>query len=274
MAITLDGTAGITAPGMNSTPVGQTAAAAGKFTSLAAESLKPHITSGTATALTTSSGISGAYNDGEALAIVAATTTGASPTLNDGARGAKALKYINGAGVATAIPVGYLMAGCVATVVYSSVSNAFIVVSRDRAAVAFQAHLSTAQTVSSTVPTKVNIDTSDFDTHGWFDTVNHRFLPLVAGWYLITGQAYVAGTSISRLLLSVWKNGAYSFIGDDITGGSSAVTERVLATGMTYLNGSTDYVELYATAFGTGTIQVQPNAAGDGRFSAQLVYGT
>lgn len=100
----------------------------------------------------------------------------------------------------------------------------------------------TAQTISAGTWTKVQLNTEEFDTANAFDsTTNYRFQPLVAGYYQCNGQ----------LLLN--NSGAgYSGIGFNKTGGQYkySYVSNASGTGSTlsaliYLNGSTDYVEMY-----------------------------
>jgi hypothetical protein len=106
----------------------------------------------------------------------------------------------------------------------------------------FSAYQSSAQTLSGSTWTKLQLQTEEFDTANAFDsTTNYRFQPQVAGYYLFNGGLQV-GTSQTNTLLGLYKNGGlvktmqYSYNGQSGTYGSAFV----------YLNGSTDYVEFYA----------------------------
>jgi len=136
---------------------------------------------------------------------------------------------------------------------------------------AFGAYLGSNQTgLSSGVFNKIQFNTEDFDTSNYFDsTTNHRFTPLVAGYYQINASACLEGsTTIQRLLIVVYKNGAGFLRGGDMqTSGSFIVT----VSGLIYMNGSTDYLEIYAYTEGTGLLFSTVNRSSS--FSAFLARG-
>ena len=112
------------------------------------------------------------------------------------------------------------------------------------AAPAFSAYLSANQATSSNVWTKVIFDTEEFDTNSNF--ASGRFTPTVAGYYQIIGQTNggASASSFTRSISHLFNNGVGYKFGTDsaVTGsnGGSGVSSIV------YLNGSTDYVEIYA----------------------------
>ena len=115
-----------------------------------------------------------------------------------------------------------------------------------------------AQTVSSGVATKVQLNGEDFDTDSAFDPVtNFRFQPLVAGYYLVTGRiASSASTSGTVALPLIYKNGSFVLNGQPYIPPSGSSSMTATLTGLVYLNGSTDYLELWANITGTGTITI------------------
>ena len=110
------------------------------------------------------------------------------------------------------------------------------------AAPAFSAYQSTAQSLPATTFTKLQFQTKEFDTANTFDAVtNFRFQPLVAGYYLINGQFQIA-TTVTLLVLAAYKNGSiYRYLAYSNTGASAN------GASLMFLNGSTDYIELYAS---------------------------
>lgn len=107
---------------------------------------------------------------------------------------------------------------------------------------AFSAYQSGAQGVASNTWTKVILQTEEFDTANCFDnSSNYRFTPNVAGYYQLSGGFGCATTS-TTVYLQFYKNGS----GYKLTASSGSAS---LAGGfgsiLVYLNGSTDYVELY-----------------------------
>lgn len=107
---------------------------------------------------------------------------------------------------------------------------------------AFFAYQASAQTISSATLTKVTLDTELFDTNSNF--ASNRFTPTVAGYYQISATIAV-GASTTAGGAYIYKNGVnYSSSFQGSMNSSSIST-------LTYLNGSTDYVELYVY-FGVG----------------------
>jgi len=131
---------------------------------------------------------------------------------------------------------------------------------------AFSAYLSADQTVTSTVITKVAYNTEVFDTNSNF--ASNRFTPTVAGYYQL--NATICGQSsgtITQLIGYIYKNGSsYRF------GVLLAVTQnsRAAISDLIYMNGTTDYLEIYARLDGTGTLQFS-SGSDSSSFSACLV---
>ena len=131
---------------------------------------------------------------------------------------------------------------------------------------AFSAGLTGTQSVSSGVYTKITINTKDFDTANAFDsTTNYRFTPQVAGYYQVNGAVSTNGTAASSVVPAIYKNGSVWKYGPYIqtTNPNSAVSCIV------YLNGSTDYIELYA--YQTATVASYGNGVNSTYFQAVLV---
>ena len=100
--------------------------------------------------------------------------------------------------------------------------------------------------------TKITLTTKVFDTNNNFDsTTNYRFTPTVAGYYLIIGT--VTGPNVNNYSAGsvIYKNGA-SFAWGSAVGSANQYATATASTIM-YLNGSTDYVELYYFN-GTGAV--------------------
>ena len=114
------------------------------------------------------------------------------------------------------------------------------------------------QTVTTGVATKVQLNGEDYDTANAFDsTTNFRFQPAVAGYYLVTGRIACSASGGGTVSVpAIYKNGSLVLSGQPYIppSGSSSMTTTV--TGLVYLNGSTDYAELWATITGSGTITI------------------
>jgi hypothetical protein len=124
---------------------------------------------------------------------------------------------------------------------------------------AFSAYSSSTQTpISNQTWTKVQCGTKEYDTASCYDnTTNYRFTPNVAGYYNITGFVrFGVGTSMTRLIVGIWKNGAEYRrpIEPSFVVGTMGTTVQFGGSCQVYMNGTTDYVELYGYATATGTL--------------------
>ena len=110
---------------------------------------------------------------------------------------------------------------------------------------AFSAYQSSGQTLSSATFTKIQFQTKEFDTASAFDaTTNYRFQPLVAGYYQVSGA--ISNNTGTQTVVSIYKNGS------DFKRGPNGSLYGDSVSALVYLNGSTDYVELWGY-FATGT---------------------
>jgi|LakMenE01Jun11ns_1017448.scaffolds.fasta_scaffold9559769_2 hypothetical protein len=114
---------------------------------------------------------------------------------------------------------------------------------------AFRAKPSTNQSVTSGVYTKVTLGTEDWDTNNNF--ASSRFTPTVAGYYFINGALYATFSgSATYIWALIYKNGV-SEISGNLNVPVQASDGIGIVNGLVYLNGSTDYVELYCYLSGT-----------------------
>ena len=116
---------------------------------------------------------------------------------------------------------------------------------------AFSAYLSSAQSISSSTSTKLTFNTENFDTTSSYDnSTNYRFTPLVEGYYQINVTARASGTSVTTAIIDLYKNGSvYSQLASsrDSTSSSQTLSGSLLV----YMNGTTDYLEVYGTITAT-----------------------
>ena len=109
---------------------------------------------------------------------------------------------------------------------------------------AFSAYMGSDLSLTSGVYTKVPIDTEDFDTTSDFDTSTYRFTPSVEGYYQINGTVRGIGTSRTTFLLAFYKNGSSHKV-VSLNREASSSSAVISASAVIYMNGSTDYLELY-----------------------------
>jgi len=121
---------------------------------------------------------------------------------------------------------------------------------------AFSYHSIANQNPTSAVVTKVIFGQQDFDTAN--SVSSSRFTPQVAGYYQMTASvAMAADTSLTGSDIYFFKNGTNlsSIPAFNVTGLATSGYYTQTVTALIYMNGSTDYLEVYATATGTGTLR-------------------
>ena len=126
---------------------------------------------------------------------------------------------------------------------------------------AFQAYLSSNQSVTSNTTTKVQIDTEVFDTDGYFDnSTNYRFTPLVAGKYFVHGSVFgdPGNTAdLSYVIVYLYKNGSENMNQKFDFRSNEGRDANLNFSTIIDMNGSTDYIELYGLVRaldGSGTL--------------------
>jgi hypothetical protein len=109
---------------------------------------------------------------------------------------------------------------------------------------AFSVSSTALVSAANTTFTKVTYDTEDYDTNSNF--ASSRFTPTVAGYYQINATIVFSGIVAvgKRSFVSIYKNGSRFLDGNQATQVSGETTYNSVS-GIVYLNGSTDYVEIY-----------------------------
>lgn len=117
----------------------------------------------------------------------------------------------------------------------------------------FHATSAGTQTVTTATITKILFATEDWDTNSNF--ASSTFTPTVAGYYQINAVVRATfGTAASGCGVNIYKNGASWAVNNAIS--SSSTRTDVAISDLVYCNGSTDYIEIYSTQNGTGTITI------------------
>jgi len=131
---------------------------------------------------------------------------------------------------------------------------------------AFEAYLSSAQSISDGVYAKVQCDTEVLDTDNCYDNVtNYRFTPTVAGKYLIYASLIGKSggdTQLTATQIAIYKNG--SKYNDNVTQFYVNYIKQhtMFMSRIIDMNGTTDYVEFYGyvnVSTGTPTFSVDGN---------------
>jgi hypothetical protein len=102
----------------------------------------------------------------------------------------------------------------------------------------------TSQSFSTGVDTKVQFNGETFDTDNCFDsTTNYRFTPTTAGYYQINASIYFDNGSANYTSIFLRKNGSqYKMFSSGTIGASGAAAG---GNDVVYMNGSSDYLELW-----------------------------
>jgi hypothetical protein len=117
---------------------------------------------------------------------------------------------------------------------------------------AFSIYLGTNQSVSNSTYTKVQFNTEEFDTAGAFNNTGstvgtapaYSFNPQVAGYYQIDWKVAVGTSSITAVAGNLYKNGANYKAGSGF-GSPTFTFASSTGSAVVYMNGSTDYLEVY-----------------------------
>jgi hypothetical protein len=127
---------------------------------------------------------------------------------------------------------------------------------------------SASQSINTGVFNRVQLNLSIFDTGSFFDTVtNYRFLPTVAGYYNIYANVGMGSNGAGQRIAAIYKNGSeYRRLSATLPiGGASAILG---GSCLISLNGSSDYVELWAFQDSASTQTIT-----SANFDAYLVKG-
>jgi hypothetical protein len=119
---------------------------------------------------------------------------------------------------------------------------------------AFSAYVSNNTNFTLASWTKVIFDVEEFDTNNNFSS--SRFTPTVAGYYQISGAVTLFNSAVLMVTarVSIYKNGSfYKAVGINGGGSNAQINDcEQCVSSVVYLNGSTDYVELYCYSNATG----------------------
>lgn len=137
---------------------------------------------------------------------------------------------------------------------------------------AFSAYANATQSVTSGILTKIAINTEIFDTENCFDsTTNYRFTPNVAGYYQVNGTLRATNTAVGSANVALYKNGSiYSRCTEQPISGTPC---QCVYSELVYMNGTTDYLELYGAVTGGTTSFEYAAPEFTSRFSAFLAKG-
>ena len=134
---------------------------------------------------------------------------------------------------------------------------------------AFSAALSANESISHNTWTKIPYDTKGFDTTSDYDNAtNYRYTPSVAGYYQVNAGGYIINTT-GFTGTAIYKNGSFAKRGSS-DAPSSANSVQSINSALIYLNGSTDYLEVYVYQ-GSGSAKNLSSNSSQTYFQAHLV---
>jgi len=117
---------------------------------------------------------------------------------------------------------------------------------------AFEAYLSSTQSLGDNSSTKVQFDTEVFDEGGYYDnSTNYRYTPLVAGKYFVYAKARLqtgANSTLAQSEVQIRKNGSSLIETRNIQSNNYTRADTPIVSGVVDMNGTTDYLEVYALA--------------------------
>lgn len=136
---------------------------------------------------------------------------------------------------------------------------------------AFSAYANAGQTLTNFVYTKISLQNEEFDTASCFNNTgstvgsipSYAFLPNVAGYYQVTGQVSWSAATATASWAIIYKNGSGAKYGS-----LSASTYGDTVSALIYMNGTTDYLELYCYQTSGQTLE---GGSGKTYFQATLV---
>lgn len=118
---------------------------------------------------------------------------------------------------------------------------------------AFSAYQSSSQSITNGAFVKVNLQSEDFDTANCFDTSLSRFTPNVAGYYQVNLTCSFGSSGQIETAVALVKNGSIlRYVGNLIV----PLGRLVNGSMMVYMNGTTDYLEMWFYSSLNGSMSV------------------
>jgi hypothetical protein len=119
---------------------------------------------------------------------------------------------------------------------------------------AFRAYASSTTTIANNTSAKVTLATEQWDTADCF--ASSRFTPNVAGYYQVNYSVRMEGAT--NLQANLFKNGSAASSGNLV----SASGFHSTGSDLVHLNGTTDYIELFAYHFSGGNATASISSIG------------
>ena len=117
---------------------------------------------------------------------------------------------------------------------------------------AFSAYANAVVSMPNSTYTKMLYQVERFDTNGAYDNSTSRFQPAVAGYYQVTAGFGVAHAALYYVMTFMFLNGS-AFISSGTFTGQTNGYGRSSMSSLLYMNGTTDYLEIYGLQGSGGT---------------------
>lgn len=180
------------------------------------------------------------------LATIPATSTA---VLQDGDGGNDQAPITGQSVLSSHTPVNYTSASQAITDNLAGIDNALGSIGGNT--VSFSVYQSPQQTIPNNAVTLVNFQIKNFDVGSYFNTSTSQYTPLVAGEYLLSYQgAWAAPGTNTTVQFYLKKNGATIAQTLPTVISSGDLVNIPPLTTIVSMNGSTDYVEVYASQVG------------------------
>jgi hypothetical protein len=133
---------------------------------------------------------------------------------------------------------------------------------------AFSAYQSVSVSLTTAVMTKITFTNTSFDTNSNYSTSTSRFTPTVAGYYQVNAAININFSTSALGYMTLYRNGSQTAIGPMLTG--TAYGCQTTLSALVYMNGSTDYLEIYALQ-NSGSTQSTYVATSQDYFQAAMI---
>jgi len=134
----------------------------------------------------------------------------------------------------------------------------------------FRVYRTTNQTLTSNTTAVVQWNSVSLDPNGWWDAVNYRWQPQIAGYYWLSTILHLSGSAApTRRIITIIPTGDDEIraFDDNI---SASINIRT-GGGIAYFNGTTDYVSVSVTVTATSPIVTGVAGGSYARFEGFLV---
>ena len=162
-----------------------------------------------------------------------------------------------------AVDTESLSIGDVEGLVATTVQGAIEELANANFGTAVRASRSADQTLPGTTNTLVQLNVVDYDERDWFENTTYKFSPQQEGYYQVNaGVLVAAGVSDKAIRVRLYRNGTDKLAEGQQVESATGYNIRAHISDIVYLNGSTDYLQLYAyNADGTSRTLVGSSAS-------------